>query len=555
MGKFQERMKALGQGVVRSVREFPLETLLGLVYFVLGVLTDRGQTAALKESEVYELLLWFVPQYVLLFAFGRLARRRTRWYPFYLLAWFLWIPLFHWGFRYEDGYLGIAWILVPLMLVLGDRKMDNVAFGRNVFHTVVQTAFGLLIGLLLAGIVSSLIASVNFLFALNLSDNWTEYSLLFLAFVVTPLLCCTFVSKESTGKGDAALRVIVDYILSPALVAYAVILFLYIVRILLRWELPDGGVAYMVLGFLVEALLCYLLRMQIPESQRHFEWFYRPFPYIALAPLALLWIGAVRRIGEYGITGPRFYLLVLAVVVTLFVLRLLRERPFAFRRLFLVLIGLAVLFTYIPGIRAKDFGIRSQGARLEKLLPEVLVDGKFPVITDYGSLVKDTVLCRNIDNAYNIWSYLKREMKTDAFERRYGGYGEFVLETWRLRQAKEKAGKDGTEEEKQESVTFSGTLEHPVDVGPYTQLIPSGNYAFILKEGKAFFLDKTQKDTLLVCSFAERIQSLPAVLPQDQPDPRLIYQNDRYMVVFPNMIIWDSGRITATNGSLLFKKP
>ena len=53
MGKFQERMKALGQGVVRSVREFPLETLLGLVYFVLGVLTDRGQTAALKESEVY----------------------------------------------------------------------------------------------------------------------------------------------------------------------------------------------------------------------------------------------------------------------------------------------------------------------------------------------------------------------------------------------------------------------------------------------------------------------------------------------------------------------
>ena len=555
MGKFQERMKALGQGVVRSVREFPLETLLGLVYFVLGVLTDRGQTAALKDSEVYELLLWFVPQYVLLFAFGRLARRRTRWYPFYLLAWFLWIPLFHWGFRYEDGYLGIAWILVPLMLVLGDRKMDNVAFGRNVFHTVVQTAFGLLIGLLLAGIVSSLIASVNFLFALDLSDNWTEYSLLFLAFVVTPLLCCTFVSKESTGKGDAALRVIVDYILSPALVAYAVMLFLYIVRILLRWELPDGGVAYMVLGFLVEALLCYLLRMQIPESQRHFEWFYRPFPYIALAPLALLWIGAVRRIGEYGITGPRFYLLVLAVVVTLFVLRLLRERPFAFRRLFLVLIGLAVLFTYIPGIRAKDFGIRSQGARLEKLLPEVLVDGKFPVITDYGSLVKDTVLCRNIDNAYNIWSYLKREMKTDAFERRYGGYGEFVLETWRLRQAKEKAGKDGTEEEKQESVTFSGTLEHPVDVGPYTQLIPSGNYAFILKEGKAFFLDKTQKDTLLVCSFAEKIQSLPAVLPQDQPDPRLIYQNDRYMVVFPNMIIWDSGRITATNGSLLFKKP
>lgn len=54
---------------------------------------------------------------------------------------------------------------------------------------------------------------------------------MFLAFVVTPLLCCALVSKESTGKGKTVLRVIVDYILSPALVAYAVMLFLYIGRI------------------------------------------------------------------------------------------------------------------------------------------------------------------------------------------------------------------------------------------------------------------------------------------------------------------------------------
>ena len=110
-----------------------------------------------------------------------------------------------------------------------------------------------------------------------------------------------------------------------------------------------------------------------------------------------------------------------------------------------------------------------------------------------------------------------------------------------------------TEEEKQESVTFSGTLEHPVDVGPYTQLIPSGNYAFILKEGKAFFLDITQKDTLLVCSFAEKIQSLPAVLPQDQPDPRLIYQNDRYMAVFTSLNIEENKVVVSKK--LLFKKP
>ena len=260
----------------------------------------------------------------------------------------------------------------------------------------------------------------------------------------------------------------------------------------------------------------------------------------------------VRRIGEYGITGPRFYLVVLAAVVSLFVLRLFRERPYGFRRLFLAVIGLAVLFTYIPGIRAKDFGIRSQGARLEKLLPEVLADGKFPVITDYGSLVKDTVLCRNIDNAYNIWSYLKREMKTDAFERRYGGYGRFDYLEWEMKRARN-ARKEGAETAGNDGVWFDADLEHLVDVGPYSQLIPSNQYDFVSNDGKGVFLGKTQKDTLLVCSFAEKTQCLPAVLSQDRPDSRLIYQNDRYMAVFTSLNIEENKVVVSKK--LLFKKP
>ena len=40
--------------------------------------------------------------------------------------------------------------------------------------------------------------------------------------------------------------------------------------------------------------------MQELLSTRHFDWFYRYFPYVALGPLVLLWVGVVRRVGEYG---------------------------------------------------------------------------------------------------------------------------------------------------------------------------------------------------------------------------------------------------------------
>ena len=48
--------------------------------------------------------------------------------------------------------------------------------------------------------------------------------------------------------------------------------------------------------------------------------------------------------------------------------------------------GVAVLLTFIPGIRAHDLGVRSQRARLEKVLPDLLVDGKFPVAAPYTDI-------------------------------------------------------------------------------------------------------------------------------------------------------------------------
>ena len=61
---------------------------------------------------------------------------------------------------------------------------------------------------------------------------------------------------------------------------------------------------------------------ELVEETGLFDWFYKAFPYIALAPLVLLWVGAFRRVGEYGLTEARVFLLAGAFLLTLFDLML-----------------------------------------------------------------------------------------------------------------------------------------------------------------------------------------------------------------------------------------
>lgn len=363
MVNLKDSVSKLVKGLGGSLREFPLEALLGLTYFIIFVLAKKIG-AAMDEKDIYYMFFWFFPHYVLLFSLHRLSGKHLAFKVLYILSWFLWIPLLLWGQAIPDWNLAVAYILAIILLIIGKEPLDNQQYGKNILDTGAKLVPGFLIGFLLMAIITAIVASIGFLFDLNLSDNWFTHPNAFIAFGVIPLLCCSFVTKETSRlNSEKALRIAIDYILSPALILYAVILILYILRIIIRWELPDGGVAYMVAIFMTMALLCYLLRLQL--EKRHFEWFYKAFPAIAIPPLGLLWTGVIRRISDYGITEPRFYVLLIAILLTIFTAMLVKKKTRNFQLMTLILAATLVLFTYIPGIRAKDFERRSQAGRIE----------------------------------------------------------------------------------------------------------------------------------------------------------------------------------------------
>ena len=527
------------QGFVSSIREFPLEALLGVTYFVI-FLFESSVRDILGKSDVFYLFFWFFPQYVLLFTLHKWSGKHLAFRVLYCLSWFLWIPLLVWGPVNQGWSLGIAYIIAIVLLIIGKEPLGNEPYGQNILDTVINVAAGFIIGFLLIAIVDIIIASVNFLFDLDLKDKWFTNPMAFIAFVIIPLLCCSFVEnnsyKEANGK---ILKILIDYIFSPALIIYTAILYIYIGRIVLRWELPNGGVAYIVAIFMAVGLICHLFRLLV--EKRHFEWFYKAFPFIAIAPLILLWIGAFRRIGEYGLTEVRVYLICLALLLTVFTAMLMKDKTRNFQLMTMIMAIAAILFTYIPGIRAKDFGIRSQKARLERILPNVLVDGKFPEIIDYKTISADPRLKESwlaVDGAY---TYLKKNMPPKKFKALQSELGDYQFRTWEL-------------EEKPETAVAEWSISDisgPIDLGEYNQLIPPSDYHYYEDSTVAvFFKDKSRTEELLRCEIRKAL---------DHKDVsslgKLVYKNNDYMVVFDKIDDFNSSHLSFSTGNhTLYKK-
>ena len=142
-----------------------------------------------------------------------------------------------------------------------------------------------------------------------------------------PLLFLLFNQEKEaeTGKTfDRLFDTLLNYVLSPALLAYAVILYLYLLKILVLWSLPKGGVAYIV-TFFVSALFLFK-GCQPFLKKRYYDWLYRHASGVAFPTMLLYWVGACYRIHQYGYTEARVYLVVAGVILTGMVLLFFTRR-------------------------------------------------------------------------------------------------------------------------------------------------------------------------------------------------------------------------------------
>lgn len=110
------------------------------------------------------------------------------------------------------------------------------------------------------------------------------------------------------------LKVLGLYIIFPILLLYFFILYVYLIQIVVKWELPNGWVSTLVSTLALVGFFCmfilYPLRLQF---DKRVDVFSKYFPILLLPLLVLMSVGIFRRVTDYGISINRCYVLILNV--------------------------------------------------------------------------------------------------------------------------------------------------------------------------------------------------------------------------------------------------
>ena len=163
-----------------------------------------------------------------------------------------------------------------------------------------------------------LIQSLVFLFDLYIGDKQVLYLLIFCFFFLAPsLVVLQTPSVEdkyavSDWMQNKFMNGVIHFLVIPLHFVYLLTLYLYVIKIVLTWTLPNGWVSWLVTALMfltiVIVFLLYPVNFQA-EKKRFDQLVLRYLPIVVLPLLFLMSIGIIRRFNDYGISVLRIYLL------------------------------------------------------------------------------------------------------------------------------------------------------------------------------------------------------------------------------------------------------
>lgn len=240
-----------------------------------------------------------------------------------LILYLLWLPpntILDSFNRYAYWVMGVvlaSHLFVSVAPYVGkSNKTHFWSYNQSLFVSITTSIVFTVV--LIAGLMLA-VTAVNSLFDLNFDGDLYVFilcvagvfgsSLIFLLFVDNGLS-----SLEAHQEYPSVLRFLVQYILIPLLLIYALIFYAYIIKIVVTWELPKGYLSYLVLAYSVLGILSYLLVYPLRDSSEH-RWvrYFSDIYYYSLIPLVLmLFVAIYTRVSQYGITENRYIIIVLA---------------------------------------------------------------------------------------------------------------------------------------------------------------------------------------------------------------------------------------------------
>ncbi|NDC40818.1 MAG: DUF4153 domain-containing protein [Chitinophagia bacterium] len=275
--------------------------LLGLPLSLGVYLFAERRKAALKWPLLL-LVLGFCVAYIIWLSPGDFL-------SFWRLSWRVWL----FAVLLIAGHIWVA--IAPYM---GQTEpLGFWRFNQTMLARLLQSA--LFSAVLIVGINLAILA-LDVLFKANIDYKTYAYVLevilgTFSVWYFAAGVPADFQEINTPAPFPKSLKIFSQYILIPLVMLYGAILYAYGAKILVTWQLPRGWVSLLIMWYEVLGMLAILLVTPLRDSDEH-PWikrFTRYFFRASLPLLVLLYVAVGVRVGNYGITESRYYLLVLGL--------------------------------------------------------------------------------------------------------------------------------------------------------------------------------------------------------------------------------------------------
>lgn len=276
------------------------------------------------------------------------------------------VPYIRYGLYLFAGHLAV--LCAPFFMTWHDGAYFN--YLKNILIALARSI--LFCGVLYLGLVFAMLA-MEFLFDLDFNDAlYAQLFVFCLGIVNTWVYLSDFpknIQFDLKINFNTATSVFVKFILIPLAALYILILYAYTVKIIIRWELPEGSVSYLIVA--LSALLFIIQFILHPVKYTHKSGIikgFSPFCYWLLFPLLpLLYIAIFRRVADYGITENRYFLILLACFITgaAFYLLFSRKKQLRYLPIYLIVF---IFFASVGPWGAFSVSEKSQLAQMERLV-------------------------------------------------------------------------------------------------------------------------------------------------------------------------------------------
>ena len=285
------------------------ESNVGLRTFVwLGIYPIAAILISLATSLVQESLqnrkwlpqaisgsAWLVFSLFLTFAFSM----DVSWANYYLVATA--------SFIYITATFGI--FIAPFW-----KDRDENAFWIFLFRNLKALVVAALVTALLLASVEALVFCFGALFEHEFNEKVYLYIVYFCASVVFPILYFSGIPAiEECHRETPALNKFatstIRFLFVPVLSLAILLFYAYIAKFILLWDMPQGMVSYFVSGFMVYmlALVTVLYPARLSPGSTFEKKLLKIFPTACIPLVAMMSVGLVRRISDYGISPWRIY--------------------------------------------------------------------------------------------------------------------------------------------------------------------------------------------------------------------------------------------------------